>query len=143
MIIALIVGGSILVITLLYSISVSNEQVELEERIRNLNASMHVLAGNRSKLVADLSTIVSAWLGHEKEIMMSIKEIRAVFYKYPNLKDKTSVILMNKLDELETQILEAKIMYNNEITRYNTFIKLFPINILSWTRNRDFKYCDV
>ena len=114
----------------------------------------------RYDLIPNLVKIIKAYAKHEKETFEKItslrnegintttdedkfkinteikNEINSLFLlseNYPDLKSNINFIqLQTILNDIEDQISAARRTYNAHVTDYNIFIKIIPINILSF-----------
>ena len=56
----------------------------------------------------------------------------AILESYPDLKASEQFLNLQKnLQKVESQLQAARRIYNNEVTKYNTKISIFPINIIA------------
>lgn len=71
----------------------------------------------------------------EADNMLSwaLKSIFAVAESYPDLKSNTNFMqLQTELSDIENKIAASKRFFNNATQEYNTYIEIFPNNIIAW-----------
>ena len=119
----------------------TNTTFKLEENIRSCHACLQNVLQNRQKLMTKLNDAVAAYLGHESAALTSLKGIHTIFAKYPNLASITIFAkLLDKIEVAETQILQFKNQYVENVKQYKLYIRSFPTCLLSWATKYDFKY---
>ena len=88
---------------------------------------------------------------HEKETHFKISENRLVktssefqmiLENYPELKANESIMkLLNQIEQNENQTASSKMIYNENVTNYNTLINNFPVALFKNVFNlTDIKY---
>lgn len=149
---------AIAVIVLVYIITVYNKAVALRNYVKEAFSTMDVYLKKRWDLVPNLVETVRAYSRHEKNIFTGVTELRtrdysslsdrekldanikmgaelskiiAVAENYPELKANTNYSeLMAQLSEIEKDIANARKYYNGTVRELNTFIEIFPSNVV-------------
>lgn len=131
-----------------------------KNNIENAYSSMDIMLKKRYDLIPNLVKILKAYTKHEKETFQLITELREkginsktneekfminekikhelnnlfiLSENYPELKSNINYIqLQTILSDIEDQIAAARRTYNAHVTDYNTFIKIIPINIITF-----------
>jgi len=63
----------------------------------------------------------------------TLKSLFAVAESYPDLKANQNFLQMQtELSDIENKIASARRFFNNATQEYNTYIQMFPTNILAW-----------
>ena len=66
----------------------------------------------------------------------ALKTLFAVSENYPDLKANQNFLQMqSELSDIENKIAAARRFFNNATQEYNTYIQLFPSNIIAWAFN--------
>ena len=143
---------------LVYIISVYNKGVTFRNYVREAFATMDVYLKKRWDLVPNLIELVNKYTQYEKSILKELTEIRtrdyqglsaedkidtnmmlghaltkfvAVAENYPDLKsNQTYTTLMQQLENVENDIANARKYYNGTVRELNTFLDVFPTNII-------------
>ena len=143
----------------LITISIRNNLVKLQARVKNSWAQIDVQLKRRYDLVPNLVETVKGYAAHEKETLSAVTQARAsvgaaktseesiqankelsgalarllvVSENYPELKANTNFTsLQNELSDLEKHIAVSRQFYNDTVMKYNEKIKLFPQNIVA------------
>lgn len=160
-IILLVVGG-IALIMLLWFIGMRNNLVTLDEAAESEYKNITVQLERRVDLIPNLVSTVQGYAKHEKEIFEEVANARsrlmnakspadkaaanevltgalgrllAIGESYPQLKADTSFVrLQDELAGTENRIAVARKKYNDSVKEYNTAIRKFPANLLSYTK---------
>jgi len=131
-----------------------------KNNIQNAYSSMDIMLKKRYDLIPNLVKIIKAYAKHEKETLQNITNLREkgintikdeekfeingnidkalneIFLLsegYPELKSNINFIQLQAiLNDIEDQIAAARRTYNAHVTDYNIFIKIIPINILTF-----------
>lgn len=142
-----------------------NHIYRLEERCENARNQIYLELKKRSDLIPNLIILVNAYSQHEKNLIKILTEIRSDFSeniskkdfeeylesekklskffsiseKYPKLKASESFKnFEEQLTMIENHIAHYRGFYNNQVLQYNTFISLFPFNLLAKiTKNKE------
>src|ERR1700683_4102027 len=150
-IIALIVGGSY--------VSHRNQMVTLNETVKSNWAQVDVVLQRRSDLIPNLVETVKGFAAHEETVFGDIAKARSalmgaqtpqdkiaangqldgalsrlllIVENYPQLKSNENFLrLQDELAGTENRIAVERKRYNDAIQDYNTYIGLFPNNIVA------------
>ena len=150
----------ILIILLLsYIIGVYNKGITLRNYIKEAFSTMDVYLKKRWDLIPNLVETVKGYVSHEQDVLKKITELRnknysglsdaekmnlnselgfglakliAVAENYPDLKANQNFSnLMQELSLIEEDIANSRKYYNGNVREFNTFIQLFPTNIIA------------
>lgn len=141
-----------------YLVSAYNKGISYRNYVREAFATMDVYLKKRWDLVPNLIELVKNYTQYEKNILKELTEIRtrdyqglsaedkidtnmvlgqtltkfvAVAENYPDLKaNQTYTTLMQQLENVENDIANARKYYNGTVREYNTFLDVFPTNII-------------
>ena len=153
-IIALIVGGALLLLIIFY-----NRLVKLRQNRKNAFSDIDVQLKQRLDLVPQLVSTVKGYAAHESKIFEEVTKMRAkvnpsagvaeraqaeaslggslmnlfaVAENYPDLKaDSNFQHLQKELSDIENKIAAARRYFNNSTNEYNTACEQFPSNIIA------------
>lgn len=68
----------------------------------------------------------------ERQISRSLNQLMAVAEGYPELRASENYLnLQNALNQVESEILQARRGYNAAVRRYNTHVESFPSNLMA------------
>jgi LemA protein len=125
----------------------SGIEVALRRRYNLLPNVVKVVGGYAKHETSTLSAVTAQRVtdqdkGHraqeESEISRSLNQIMAVAEAYPELKASQNYLnLQDALNQVESEILQARRGYNAAVRRYNTHVQSFPSNLMA--RIFDFK----
>lgn len=152
---------AVAIVVVFYTIGVYNRGVSLRNYAREAFATMDVYLKKRWDLVPNLVETVKGYsefeqntflkvtelrsknystmtteekLDANKELNGAIRSILAVAENYPDLKsNETYTNLMNQLNSLENDIANSRKYYNGTVRELNTFLEVFPSNIIGST----------
>lgn len=151
MTIALIV---ILVIIVLYVILTYNKFVTLKKQMNNSYSVIDVYLKKRFDLIPNLIEVTKEYANYEQDLLTKIAEYRAAYNQskdknalnslneeynnlilvvedYPELKSSEQYLKLQKsLIKIESELQAARRIYNNDTTKYNTKLNVFPSNII-------------
>ena len=157
----IIAGVLILVIAILASMYVSrrNEMVTLKEAVEQSWSQVDVVIQRRADLVPNLVETVKGYATHEQTVFDNIAKARAalggartpseriaandmlsgalsrllvIVENYPNLKANENFMrLQDELAGTENRIAVERRRYNQSVQAYNTYIQLFPNNLVA------------
>ena len=136
-----------------------NEMVRLNEQIKSNWAQVDVVLQRRADLIPNLVETVKGFAAHEEIVFGDIAKARsallnartpqdkmaangqldgalgrllAIAENYPNLKaDESFLRLQDELAGTENRIAVSRRRYNEAVQDYNTYINLFPNNIVA------------
>ena len=159
LIIALVVIVAIVGIAGGSFVSRRNDMVTMQEAIRSAWAQVDVALERRADLIPNLVATVKGFAAHEEKAIEDVAKARAgllaakspqeriaandqltgslgrllvVVENYPNLKANENFIrLQDELSGTENRISVERRKYNDTVQRYNTYIQLFPNNLVA------------
>ena len=148
----------ILLIVLIYVIYAYNKGIGLRNYVKEAFATMDVYLKKRWELIPRLADTVKGGAKYESETFMKIAKARGQSYsgmnetqkllanaelgyiapgimaiaeQYPDLKANANYLkLMDGLTEIENEIAKARKYYNGTFRELNTYLELFPTNVL-------------
>ncbi len=146
------------IVIVFYTIGVYNRGISLRNYVREAFATMDVYLKKRWDLVPNLVETVKGYASHEENMFLKVTELRSKTYStmstdekidankelntavrsimavaenYPDLKANENFnTLMNQLNEIENDIANSRKYYNGSVREYNTFLEVFPSNII-------------
>jgi LemA protein len=149
----------IIIVLILYVIFAYNGFVKRKYRVKEAWSDIEVQLKRRYDLIGNLVNTVKGYAIHEKEVLTKITELRSNFYNLNDVKDidlnqrqmndlirNLFVIVENypqlkanenfkelqmELSDTENKIQAARRFYNQVVMDYNTFLKIFPNNLLN------------
>lgn len=157
--IAFIIFISILVIVGVLFMAKYNGIIRLKNKRDQSFADIDVQLKQRFDLVPQLLETVKGYAKHEKELLENVTKARtsflnassvdgkveannmltgalnglfAVAENYPDLKaSQNFMAFQNELSDIENKLAASRRFFNSATTEYNTYIQLFPNNIIS------------
>jgi LemA protein len=160
-ILAIVGGAILLLVIIVASMYVSrrNQMVALRENVRQAWSQVDVVIQRRADLVPNLVATVKGYATHEKQIFEDVANARAallgahtpadriaanqqmtgalgrllaIVENYPNLKANQNFLeLQDELAGTENRIAVERRRYNQALQAYNTYIQLFPNNLVA------------
>ena len=160
-ILGIIAGVLIIFAIILGSMYVSrrNQMVAMKEAVQQAWSQVDVVIQRRADLVPNLVETVKGYATHEEEIFTHIADARAalggartpseriaandmlsgalgrllvIVENYPNLKANENFMrLQDELAGTENRIAVERRRYNQSVQAYNTYIQLFPNNLVA------------
>lgn len=116
---------------LIKMITTNNYVIKLEEIIRERHSAIKNAIKNREILYNRLNIILNKYLGHIETTTKTLSEIKSIISNYPQIYSNSVIEqLFDEISDNEEIILNTKYQYNSSITKYNTYIRSFPNNIL-------------
>ncbi len=140
-------------------IGIYNNMIRMQKDIENAWAQVENQLQRRYDLIGNLVNTVKGYAKHEKEIFLKIAEARSklagagnyrdkvkaanqmesalarllvIVENYPLLKaDANFRALMDELAGTENRIAVERKRYNDRVTEYNKYIKIFPNSIIA------------
>ena len=156
---ALIIIGVIVSILVLWVITTYNNLISRRIKVETQYSQIDVQLKMRTDLIPNLIETVSAYAGHEKELINSVTQSRekmmgaasldeeiamenqlkgtlkslfALSENYPDLKANTNFMEMQKqLADIESRIADFRQFYNDTVMLYNRLLELFPSSIIA------------
>lgn len=156
-----IIGGVVLLVLLLlvgFFIAKRNNFIRMLNNVEEGFATIDVYLKKRYDLIPNLLETVKGYVKHERETFESVvkarsqamqaapegkaqaesalsgtlKSLFAVAENYPQLKaDSQFTKLQQQLQEIETELSQARKYYNAVVKSYNTKVEIFPDNIVA------------
>ncbi len=151
--------AAIILLPLLYGVSIYNNLVKNKNLMQEGWSSIDVFLKKRNDLLPNLMETVKGYATHEKELFENVTKARnlvrnansiseyseadnalknsmmnlfAISENYPDLKANQNFInLQNELSSLEDEIEMARRYYNGMVRDNNTYIEVFPSNIIA------------
>ena len=142
----------------LFVMTIYNRGVVLRNYVREAFSTMDVYHKKRWDLIPNLVETVKGYIVHEKGLLNQLTELRAKNYSemsdsekldtnkqigaamnkifaiaenYPDIKSNQNFMkLMDDLNLLEDDIANARKYYNGTVRELNTFLEVFPSNII-------------
>ena len=158
---ALIVGGIILVICLVYYFITYNNLVRLNNKVKESFATMDVYLKKRWDLIPNIVETVKGYAKHEKDTLKDIVTVRngdydklsqdekiktneqinrgisrllALAENYPDLKANENFLsLQAELSGIEDEIAQSRKYYNAVVREFNDKVEMIPSNIVAKT----------
>lgn len=155
----IILGIVIILIPFIIIAIVFNELIHSHNKVKSSWSTIDVLLKQRTDLIPNLVTTIKGYSKHEEKTLKNITKARenvinsnnkidniknnekltneitkllALNESYPELKsDKNYLDLQNKLSEVETNISNARIIYNKDVLNYKNLLEQFPTNIIA------------
>ena len=146
---------AIIVILIILLIILYNGLINAKKTVDKSESLIDVYLQQRFDLIPNLVNITKGYMNYEQDVLNKISELRTLFKetkdskvsaelnahytrmlatieKYPNLKSSEQFLNLQKnLSKVESQLQAARRLYNNDATKYNTRINIFPINIIA------------
>lgn len=149
----------------LFVIVLYNRLVKYRQMAREGWSGIDVQLKRRADLIPNLIETVKGYMGHERETLESVTELRAraqavgdahpaergqiegalsqalgrlfaLAENYPDLKASENFLdFQNGLEEIENQIQMARRYYNGAVRQLNTAVEQFPSNLVASTFN--------
>ncbi len=156
---SVIIFVAIVILLIFYLIGTYNKGITLRNYIKEAFSTMDVYLKKRWDLIPNLVETVKGYVSHEQDVLKKITELRnknysnmsndekmninselgfglakliAVAENYPDLKANQNFSnLMQELSMIEEDIANSRKYYNGTVREFNTFIQLFPTNIVA------------
>ncbi len=154
----IIISLGIILLFVICIIAIYNKGISLRNFVREAFATMDVYLKKRWDLIPNLVECVKGYAEHEKDVLDRVVQLRNVNYScltneqkieankqigfglskliavaenYPDLKANESFQnLMGQLSSIENDIANARKYYNATVRELNTFVEMFPSNIV-------------
>ena len=149
----------LVIVLIFYVILAYNGFVKRKFRVKEAWSDIEVQLKRRHDLIDNLVEIVKGYMKHESETLTKViearnsairaknikelgekenilnstlKELFLLVENYPNLKANENFLhLQQELTDTENKIQAARRFYNQMVLDYNTFLNIFPNNILN------------
>lgn len=156
---ALIIFLSVIGLLVFWFIAIYNGLVRLRNLVKESWSGMDVQLKRRADLIPNLVETVKKYMGHEREVLAKVTELRAqsrsvrevgekgrlegalsralanlfaVAEAYPDLKaNQNFLALQNELAGIENEIQLARRYYNGTVRNLNIKIESFPSNVVA------------
>lgn len=156
---ALLIGGGVLVLLILWFIGIYNGLVRARNETKNAWSQIDVQLKRRHDLIPNLVETAKGYMKHEAETLEKVMHARAaalgaqgpaqagkaegalgaaisgflgIVENYPDLKaNQNFLALQEELSSTENKISFARQAYNDQATRYNNRRETFPANMMS------------
>ena len=157
--IGLIIFLVVMVLLVVWPIAIYNRLIRLRNLVKEGWSGIDVQLKRRANLVPNLIETVKGYMGHERELLSKVTELRAksmgarevgekarlegelsrslanifaVAEGYPDLKANQGFVdLQNQLSQIEEQIQMARRYYNGTVRNLNIQVESFPSNIVA------------
>jgi LemA protein len=155
---------AVVVIIVLWYISAYNRFIKMKNNIEEAFATIDVYLKKRFDMIPNLVETVKGYAAHEKETLQNViaarnsvanssttqerlqnenmltntlRSLFAVSEAYPNLKADSSFLnLQAQIQQVETDLVNARKYYNANVKMFNTKLLTFPTNLIA----RHFKF---
>lgn len=145
----------IIVVLIIGVIWIYNNIVNLRKNVDRSKSGIDVYLQQRFDLIPNLIEVTKEYAKYENEVLEKIANLRkryketlnfeignelnyefnhimAVVENYPDLKASEQFLKLQKaLIKIESQLQAARRIYNNDVTKYNTKITVFPSNLIA------------
>ena len=134
-----------------------NKIIRLINRVKRASANIDISLNKRFDLIPNLVECVKGYSKHESSTLENVIELRnryldnknntiadkekmnneltkylVTIENYPELKANENFLsLQQELRQIEDEISRFRVVYNNDVTRYNTLIESVPTNIIA------------
>lgn len=150
---------AVVVIIVLWYISAYNRFIKMKNNIEEAFATIDVYLKKRFDLIPNLVETVKGYAAHERQTLENViaarnnvassatteerlqnenmltntlRSLFAVSEAYPNLKADTSFLnLQGQLQQVETDLVNARKYYNANVRMFNTKLLTFPTNLIA------------
>jgi LemA protein len=147
------------ILPIIFIIFIYNRMVSLKNEVDEKFSQIDVLLTKRADLVPNLVETVKGYAAHEKGVLENVtasraslmnaqgpadkfqasegltgalKSLFAVAENYPNLKaDQNFRQLQSDLSQIENEIAQTRMVYNDRVRSYNTLQQTFPANMFA------------
>jgi LemA protein len=149
----------VIVLLVVFFIAIYNKLIRLKNLVEEGWSGIEVQLKRRANLIPNLIETVKGYMGHERELLTKITDLRAqsmsarevgekgrlegllsrslanvfaVAEGYPDLKANQNFLdLQNQLSDIEEQIQLARRYYNGTVRNMNIKVESFPSNIVA------------
>lgn len=151
----MIIAIAIIVVLIILIFIQYNMLTKLKLKVEQSKSGIDVYLQQRFDLIPNLVNTVKGYMEYERENLENITELRANYNKTKNIKVSEKLNnqlnhilavaennpdlkasdqflnLQKNLSKTESQLQAARRIYNNDVTKYNTKIKIIPFNIVA------------
>jgi len=159
MVVILLLLFALFILPVIFIIFIYNRLVTVKNEVDEKFSQIDVLLTKRADLVPNLVETVKGYAAHEKGVLENVtasrasmmqatepadkfkasegltgalKTLFAVAENYPNLKaDQNFRQLQSELSQIESDIAQMRMIYNNTVKSYNTLQQTFPGNMFA------------
>ena len=156
--IGLLIFCGVIFVIVVFVIGAYNKGIKLKNYVKEAFSTMDVYMKKRWDLIPNLVESVKGYAGHEKGLLEKITQLRssnystmtdaqkletnseltnvlsrlfAVAENYPDLKANQNFMQLSKeLSSIEADIANSRKYYNGTVRELNTFLEVFPTNII-------------
>lgn len=146
----------IVLIVILLIFSYYNKLIKLQNKVKKSASNIEICLNQRFDLIPNIVECVKGYTSHESSTLEKIVSLRnmyknnnlnmnaasnlnndlnkylAVIENYPELKANMQFLdLQHKLSDIEKELVYARNIYNESVTRYNTIVESVPSNIVA------------
>lgn len=164
MLLIIILIAVIILVPLIAVIVIKNGLIAKENQVENAFASVDVMLKKRFDLIPQLTSCVSGYMTHEKELLEKLTalrsgsrdtealaqgnhELQTQFSQflikaeaYPDLKaSEQFMMLQRSMNEMEEQLAAARRTYNMSIEIFNNAVLQFPSSVIAKRNNMEKK----
>ena len=148
---------TIILILILIILAIYNKLIKLKNNVKKAKANIEIYLNKRFDLIPNIVECVKGYSDHENETLKDIVALRntyneqksinikdaenmnnslnkllAIVENYPELKANTNYMsLHNELRNIEDELENSRIRYNDVVTRYNTKVETIPSNLVA------------
>ena len=147
----------VLLVVILIILFKYNQMIKLLNKVKKAKANIEIYLNKRFDLIPNLVETVKGYSNYEGNTLEEIVSLRnnynsqknfslkeanqlnnelnkylAIVENYPDLKANNQYMnLQSELRRIENELEQARRIYNDEVTRYNTAIETVPSNIIA------------
>lgn len=150
---------AVVILIIIYVLALYNSFVRLNNKVKEVFATMDVYLKKRWDLIPNLVEIVKGYAKHEHDTLSNIVQLRNISYNnmsneekiktnqdipsdinkimaiaenYPDLKANYNFIeLSRELSKIEDDIANSRKYYNGVVRIYNNKVEIFPNNVFA------------
>jgi len=145
----------LLIILISVTVLIYNILVNLRNNVNRSRSGIDVYLQKRFDLIPNLIEVTKTYMNYERELLEKISNLRSSFAQnknmeaikelnhqyniimasienYPELKASEQFMNLQKsLIKVENELQAVRRIYNNDVTKYNTKISMFPNSIIA------------
>jgi len=148
---------TIILFLIIIILAIYNKLIKLKNNVKKAKANIEIYLNKRFDLIPNIVECVKGYSDHENETLKDIVALRntyneqkninikdaenmnnslnkllAIVENYPELKANTNYMsLHNELRNIEDELENSRIRYNDVVTRYNTKVETIPSNLVA------------